>query len=415
MRYVHEVRVVSGDILCLVTDSPNGEQYWVLFDKLQQAECRRASRNLEIATNARTTKAEIADLIHRHFAGQLSAVDYINTSKTSKSVRRRSTTTTSASSSGVDLGVITEAIKSEVQSQIGNVQHPLDVDAVKAIVNQAIEDAKLPIDVNYTVGSKPTVTVKGAHSIVPTIVRWMLAGLNVWLHGAAGNGKSTIAEHVAEALSAELFEVSLSPETSEVKLRGYNDAQGREVKSAIGRAVEAMQQGKTVVLFLDEISNARPDLATWLNMMLANRKVELPSGTHELNDEFYVLAAANDVGLGASVKYPKGKLQDASFRDRFNFVEVPIDMNIVNAVVASRCDNESLRDQWMAVWHKARLNVQTYGLNFEITPRSAIQGATLLGIGESMEVAIMSALLRGVSDQHQADKVLEGTAVKVSV
>jgi len=413
MRYVHEVKVVVGDILCLVTDSPNGDQYWVQFEKLQQAECRRASRNLEIATNARTTKAEIADLIHRHFAGELSAVDYINTSNT-KPVRRRSTTTT-ATSGGVDLGVITEAIKSEVQSQVGNVQHPLDVDAVKAIVSKAIEDAKLPTEYKFTIGSKPTVSVKGAHSIVPTIVRWMTAGLNVWMHGAAGNGKSTIAGDVAVALDAELFEISLSPETSEVKLRGYNDAQGREVKSAIGRAVKAMLEGKAVVVFLDEISNARPDLATWLNMMLANRKVELPSGTYELTDEFYVLAAANDVGLGASVKYPKGKLQDASFRDRFNFVEVPIDMNIVNAVVASRCENESLRDEWMAVWHKARLNVQTYGLNFEITPRSAIQGATLLGIGESMEVAIISALLRGVSDQHQADKVLEGTSQKVSV
>lgn len=420
MRYVHEVNVVNGDIHCIVTDSPNGDRYSIPFDSLPMAECRRASRNLEIATTGTTAKAEIKDLIWKHFAGTLSAGDYIPKDKQYKPRRRISTTTTPAPSTpsvsaGIDLGIIDQAITTKVAEAVANIQHPLDVGAVTAIVNQAIEDAKLPVEYKFTVGSKPTVSVKGAHTIVPTIVRWLTAGLNVWMHGAAGNGKSTIASHVAEALSAELFEISLSTETSEVKLRGYHDAHGREVLSAIGRAVKAMLEGKTVVLFLDEISSARPDLTVWLNMVLANRKVELPSGTYELNDQFYILAAANDVGLGASVKYPKGKLQDASFRDRFNFVEVPIDMNIVNAVVASKCEDVPLREEWMKVWHMARTNVQTYGLNFEITPRSAIQGATLLGLGESMEVAIMAALLRGVSDQHQADKVLEGTSQKVSV
>ena len=418
MRYVHNVAIVDDNIQCFVSDSPITDSYWVDFNTLPMAECRRASRNLEIATTATTTRDQIADLIRRHFAGELTANDYIV--KPNRAQRRRVSTSTtpapkpSVSSSPMDLGVISDVIKATVAEAMSSFQHPEDVDAVTAIVNQRIEDARLPVSYQFNVGSKPTVTVNGAHHMVPSIVRWMTAGLNVWLHGEAGNGKSTIAGHVAEALGAELFEISLSPETSEVKLRGYNDAQGREVLSAIGRAVKAMLEGKTVVLFLDEISNARPDLATWLNMMLANRKVELPSGTYELTDEFYVLAAANDIGLGASVKYPKGKLQDASFRDRFNFVEIGIDMNIVNSVVASKCQDEALLQQWMGVWHTARLNVKTYGLNFEITPRSAIQGATLLGLGESIEVATMAALLRGVHDQHQIDKVLEGTNVKVS-
>jgi len=418
MRYVHNVAIVDDNIQCFVSDSPITDSYWVDFHTLPMAECRRASRNLEIATTATTTRDQIADLIRRHFAGELTANDYIV--KPNRAQRRRVSTSTtpapkpSVSSSPMDLGVISDVIKATVAEAMSSFQHPLDVDAVNALIHSAIEDARLPVSYQFNVGSKPTVTVNGAHHMVPSIVRWMTAGLNVWLHGEAGNGKSTIAGHVAEALGAELFEISLSPETSEVKLRGYNDAQGREVLSAIGRAVKAMLEGKTVVLFLDEISNARPDLATWLNMMLANRKVELPSGTYELTDEFYVLAAANDIGLGASVKYPKGKLQDASFRDRFNFVEIGIDMNIVNSVVASKCQDEALLQQWMGVWHTARLNVKTYGLNFEITPRSAIQGATLLGLGESIEVATMAALLRGVHDQHQIDKVLEGTNVKVS-
>ena len=48
---------------------------------------------------------------------------------------------------------------------------------------------------------KPTVDIKGAHKALPRVISRLKLGINIYLYGPAGAGKTTLAVQCAEALS----------------------------------------------------------------------------------------------------------------------------------------------------------------------------------------------------------------------
>jgi len=250
------------------------------------------------------------------------------------------------------------------------------------------------------------VAFDGKHREFDKVLRRVQAGITPWLHGEAGTGKTTLAIQIAEAMGLPFFGKSVTAQMTEVSFFGYTDANGQVVRTPFR---EAWEHGG--VFLLDEASSATPNLAAGINMALANGRVAFPDGMIDRHDDCMIIAAANDTGQGPTPKYPKGIKQDSSFLDRFVMTELTLDDRVVDAGVAERLENAMLRRQWMSVWHKARMNAQTYGLtNVVITPRSAFDGATLLAIGESVRDAAVDSILKGdTSDTGR--KVLEGTGV----
>ena len=252
----------------------------------------------------------------------------------------------------------------------------------------------------------PSTTVQGAHKDFAAVLRRVVAGLTLWLHGEAGTGKTTLAIQIAKAMGLPFRGVSVTAQMTAAQFFGYTNAMGDVVRTDFR---EVWEHGG--VFLIDEASSAMANLAAGINMALANGVCAFPDGMIDRHPDCHIMAAANDVGMGPTPKYPKGLKQDASFRDRFVFHELTLDMDVVKSGVTSRCD-AATAEAWLKVWNQARANVKSYGLDLVITPRSAFDGATLLSIGDGVQSAARDAILKGAPDAV-AEKVLEGTGVKV--
>ena len=224
-----------------------------------------------------------------------------------------------------------------------------------------------------------------------------------WLHGEAGTGKTTLAIQIAEALGLPFYGKSLTAQTTESSFFGYQTADGSLVRKAFR---EAWEFGG--IFLLDEVTSAHSNLISGVNMAMENKVCEFPDGMIPMHPDFRVIAAANDIGMGPSSKYPKGIKQDASFRDRFVFVEITLDESVVEAGVRSRLQGADA-DRWLAIWSVARSNAKQDG-TLEITPRSAFQGAELIDLGFTFREAADAAILRG-ADGTLAVKVLADTGL----
>ena len=133
----------------------------------------------------------------------------------------------------------------------------------------------------------------------------------VYLHGPAGTGKSFMARQLAEALGVECY-ISGKADIK-YDLIGTHDANGKHIPTAFTLA--AMHGG---VWLWDEYDRSADDACTAINDALANGKIYIPGvGMVDLHRDFYVIAAGNTCGFGASQKYSSAQKQDFSVLTRF--------------------------------------------------------------------------------------------------
>lgn len=283
--------------------------------------------------------------------------------------------------------------------------HKLSGSIVEPVAEPAPEPAPEPAVEPAVV--EPTTTVQGAHKDFAAVLRRVVAGLTVWLHGEAGTGKTTLAMQIAEALGLPFYGVSVTAQMTAAQFFGYTNAMGDVVRTDWR---EAWENGG--LYLIDEASSAQANLAAGINMAVANGVCAFPDGMIERHPDCYIIAAANDVGMGPTPKYPKGLKQDASFRDRFVFHELTLDLDVVRAGIAAKLSDAATAATWYRVWNAARTNVSTYGLDLIVTPRSAFDGATLIAIGDGIAAACRDAILKG-APADMAAKVLENTGVSV--
>jgi hypothetical protein len=403
-RWIHSVYAVGVEVFVTVSPSPSAqERNDVPLSSLTRQELRRAAANLRLAMDRDATVERLTDEIVRTVAGG----NGVGRQPSAAAVAARVTAAAPSVPSSLDLGIISEVIRNEVATAVAATPSSVDEDRVSDMIAEAINKVSVPVTVQYTRPSGTTVTIQGAHRSFATVLNRVQAGLTPWLHGEAGTGKTTLAIQMAEALGVPFYGISVTAQMTAAQFFGYTDARGETVRTPFR---ECFENGG--VFLFDEASSAQPNLSAGVNMALANGVVQFPDGMVERHSDCYFMAAANDVGLGPTPKYPKGLKQDASFLDRFTFCELVLDEAVVAAGVASRCDDSATADRWLDVWRRCRTNVQTYGLNVTITPRSAFDGAVLLSIGESLTDAARDCILKGLA-ADQAAKVLEGTGITI--
>ena len=156
----------------------------------------------------------------------------------------------------------------------------------------------------------------------------------VWLHGAAGGGKTTLAIQAAEALDVKFVPIFGSPTLTDTKLLGYTNAgMGDFVKGSIFDAYacpEAHERG--ALLFIDEADAGEFMLV--LNALLANDYYRFSNGeVLHRPKRFFILAAANTLGTGSANGYRRPPALDFASRDRFTPYRLDYD-EVLEAKVA---------------------------------------------------------------------------------
>ena len=232
------------------------------------------------------------------------------------------------------------------------------------------------------------------------------AGLNAFLVGPAGTGKTTIAERAAQALGLEFSAQSFNAQSSKADLVGFTTANGVYVGTEFRKRFEFGG-----VYLMDEIDNANPNILGTLNAALANGYMAFPDGMVKRHDGFVAIAAGNTYGNGATAQYVGRNPIDGATKDRFVFMDILIDENVEEAMVQAEGLDATQVVEWLTVVRQCRQNVATSGLQVIVSPRSARDGARLLKAGFGKREVLDMTILKGAKPEV-ADKVLAGVTFK---
>lgn len=148
-----------------------------------------------------------------------------------------------------------------------------------------------------------------AHKDLQKVVNALTAGVNVYLYGPAGTGKTNLAVNAAEALGREYSVVG--------RLESAWDYIGAPTLNngfAPGPVLEAMINGR--ILILDEMDSFQHEAIIAMNSIIANGVITCAGGTFRAAEGFVVVGVGNTTGRGATSEYNREHI-DASVLDRF--------------------------------------------------------------------------------------------------
>jgi len=244
-------------------------------------------------------------------------------------------------------------------------------------------------------GEERTIPTGLHHKSLPDVIKMLDAGINVMMVGSAGSGKTTIAEQAAKALNLPFyFNGALS---SEYKLSGFVDAQGRIVSTAFRKAYES----GGVYLF-DEIDASMPDALLAFNAALANGHADFPDGTITRHADFRCMAAANTFGRGADRIYVGRNQLDGASLDRFAVINIDYDEQLERTLSAN--------DNWVDFVLKIRRAVFDLKIRHVVSPRASIHGSKLLAAGMDRRFVEEATIWKGL-DRDTVKKVTSQAGV----
>lgn len=260
-----------------------------------------------------------------------------------------------------NLGAYKEELKKHVDSHVENLK-------VHRMIVMRPDGKKIPTGVQ--------------HKTFKTLLSVLQAKLNAYLVGPAGSGKTTAAEQAANALGVKFYFTGAI--TSEYKLTGFIDAQGRVICPAFRKAYEYGG------LFLfDEIDGSMPQAVLAFNAAIANGQMDFPDHTVKKHEDFYCVAAANTFGLGADQVYIGRNQLDGATLDRFCFIEWVYDEDLERSL--------SSNEKWTKHVQLVRSICGQLGVKKHvISPRASIEGSKLMAVGLKWEQAEDLKLWKGL-------------------
>jgi MoxR-like ATPase len=240
----------------------------------------------------------------------------------------------------------------------------------------------------------PPLALGLVHRQTERVIRYLSRSQNVYLHGPAGSGKSTLGKQCADAFGLPFYAVAKVE--SEYLLLGFRTANGDVVRTPFR---DAYEYGG--VLLFDELDRSNPNAVTALNMALANKCCPFPDGLITMHPNFKVLAAGNTTMRGASHEYTAAQQSDASSVDRFTFIEFPYDEQLEAAIAPHA--------EWCAHVQAIRAAVLARGIDLLVTPRATLAGGELILAGEPWEEVEEAVIFKGL-DAETANQIRRAIA-----
>jgi len=231
-------------------------------------------------------------------------------------------------------GAMASSVMPLVEAKIEEAMQSIE-DRVKDVVADA---AKRPVVINLP--SVPEVRLDGTeHSRFKDMVILTMTqpckDRNVLLYGERGSGKSTAAKQFAAKMGLPFGAVSFSAGASESLFTGrFLPSEGGAFKWRPTPFTRLYTEGG--VFCLDELDKADPQVATALNMALANGEIVTTEGeVLKRHEQFIAVGGANS--LKFSKVYAAAQPQDGSLLDRFVKVEWNLCPTLLRNVLNSIC------------------------------------------------------------------------------
>lgn len=181
-------------------------------------------------------------------------------------------------------------------------------------------------------------------------------GMNVFLYGDAGTGKSQLAEQVGNALGLTTYQIGAVKDV--YQLRGSFTATGEYIPSTF---YHAFTEGG--LLIIDEGDAMDAEAALELNGALSQRTFDFPIlGNKRAHDDFRVIITGNTPGTGATEKYTGRSCLDAALLNRCFMVEIDYDQNIEKACAGT--ENDDLVDFVHDLRHAAEVSNITLVISY---------------------------------------------------
>lgn len=303
---------------------------------------------------------------------------------------------------GMARGSVDEAqVDAMITAKLGQFGQDL-IDSAGRVVSDKLASLTVPTVVEIRRPDADPKVIHGAHKALPMILAAAQVD-NVLMVGPMGTGKSTIAEHVAQALDRPFSMLSVGPQTSESKILGYMTADGTYVPSLFRIAYESGH-----VWLFDEMDAAHPGVFTIVNAALANGHMAFPDGMVRKHADTLIMAAANTYGRGPDRMYVGRQALDAATLDRFSIVEVQVDEALETAMAYSTGLDTAKCDEVLAYVRKLRSNAEANKMAVGFSPRASFKTCALITAGWSVRDAVNSRIRKGLSDQDWR-KVTEGS------
>lgn len=221
------------------------------------------------------------------------------------------------------------------------------------------------------------------HEKFETILKYLTADVPVFMSGAAGTGKSSIAKNAAKALGLEFY---FSGAVNDIyKFTGFIDANGNYSKTQF---YDFCCNGG--VFFMDEMDASIPEVLVALNAAIANRYFDFPCGKVELNENCRFICAGNTYGTGADAEYTGRYQLDAATLDRFAVVDIDYSKDIFNAVTNGNKD-------LIAFIYDLRKACKAVGVNMILSYRCAQNVTAMESVGLDTVSCIKQCIAKGLS------------------
>lgn len=238
----------------------------------------------------------------------------------------------------------------------------------------------------------PKIEIKNAHPILSDVLDCARVGINVFLSGPAGSGKTSLAAQVADALGYEFFFTGAI--TDKYELTGFIDANGTYHESPFYKALKAVERGADGAVFLfDEKDASNPNAAVAFNAALANGYMAFPNETVYFDkSKVFFIAAANTLGTGANRQYVGRYPLDGATLDRYKRMIMDYDLGVEMSIAENSwlkaggdADQVSVAQNWAHEVVQFRKTLNEKKIVVLISPRATERGALLLAAGWAIE------------------------------
>jgi cobaltochelatase CobS len=280
----------------------------------------------------------------------------------------------------LDEGRVIEIIREQLQHA------GINEDKVTAMVKAKLAELREPTRVTIEMPDMPDMDIGIQHETLPKLINLVRCGLNVWMAGPAGSGKTYAGEAVAKAFGRDFYCQSVNIQTTKSDLLGFVTATGETVRTAFR---EAYENGG--VFLLDEVDAGNANVLTVLNAALSNGQCLFPDGMVKKHSDFVMIAAGNTWGRGANSQYVGRNSIDEATRSRFAFLAFDYDEALERALAGN--------DAWVDRVQAIRAVVFDNGEKLVVSPRASIGGASMLAGGFTADEAEDALIFQGCNPE----------------